>query len=89
MRLELDESHEQLVRAAIAAGEAADAQSYVQSLIDDAAADRWVSHHQAQVESLLRDRMQQPGDERARGDFEALRRDVHRIVDQRQPRRAL
>jgi len=89
MQVQPDKSHERLVRAAIAAGHAADAQSYVQSLIDDAAADRWVSHHQAKVESLLRDRMQQPGDERAPGDFESLRKDVEGIVEQRQRRRAV
>jgi Arc/MetJ-type ribon-helix-helix transcriptional regulator len=87
MRLELDESHERLVREAVAAGRAADATSYVQSLIDDAAADRWVAEHRKPVETLLRDRLQQPDEARPRDDFAALRQDVEQIVEQRQSRR--
>lgn len=84
MQVQLDEHLLAMVNQAIQAGEAPDAQSYVQGLIEDAAAKRWMHANQCEIEALLIERMKQPGIKRDPDDFESLRRRV-RAHQQKNP----
>jgi hypothetical protein len=83
MRIEIDPTHGDLIQKAIAAGRASDPQAYLQSLIDQDTADRWVTENHAELESLLTDRLDQPSTEREPGDLATLRQRVLEHLTQR------
>ena len=60
MQLELDDHHAELVQRAVDRGDAADARSYVQHLIDGDATVSWIEENRPELEALLRERLKQP-----------------------------
>ena len=79
MQLELDDHHAELVQRAVDRGDAADARSYVQHLIDGDATESWIEENRPELEALLRERLKQPGVERDPRDHDALRRRLEAV----------
>ena len=88
MKIELNEKQAEAVADAVAAGRASDAGTYVAQLIEQDAADRWVTENQSAVESLLAGRMEQPGVVREERTAEAYHESIRELARQQRQRQA-